>query len=70
MERQVLTRRKANIVRLLLPCVPVIAIGETVIAIGILNSSPIYVIIRKTNTKRKGDCYEEKDTRTLPNYFP
>ena len=24
----------------------------------------------KTNTKRKGDCYEEKDTRTLPNYFP
>ena len=63
MERQVLTRRKANIVRILLLCVPAFAIG-------ILNSSPIYVIIRKTNTKRKGDCYEEKDTRTLPNYFP
>ena len=47
MERQVLTRRKANIVRLLLPCVPVIAIG-------ILNSSPIYVIIRKNKYETKG----------------
>lgn len=45
MERQVLTRRKANIVRLLLPSVPVTAIG-------ILNSSPIYVIIRQIRNER------------------
>ena len=45
MERQVLTRRKTNIVRLLMPSVPVTAIG-------ILNSSPIYVIIRQIRNER------------------
>ena len=60
MESQALTRRKATTVRLLLSGVPVIDMYLE------FKSDLCYNNI----TKRRGDCYEEKGTRTLQNYFP